>query len=1189
MRQSKTTLKELTAAYRAVLRYGILCNAVALGLVTAPAMAGDPIIVEAGNTFNDTGIDLTVDDGNAVHVTGANAVATLSGDTTISSGVVGVRADTGGSLTIGGQGATISITGLTDDAVESINENSVVNIIGDTVSLETGATGTAAAIWSNSKTDNPTHPAAVTVNAKTIDMTSEHQKGVLGNASVVNIGNNTTESLTISAGQEAAYAYNGAVLNLTGQNLELSSTDSNAVIALAGGAQVNINGDDLEISTSSADWAAVHAGNNTQGYEGPLATVNINADNINIHTDSPDSGMAIAAMSQGIVNVNGNTTLTAKDVVLARGDAQVKINKSGTNTVKMDGNIDFNFDENSSNTPINALVDVTLNGTESYWNGNTVVSYDDGVPPASAAYLEVSDASLKLQNGATWNATQINDAPDYYYTALNNLTVDNGTVNIADATRGITVENLTANNLTIGGAGKMNISNSINTINGTIDDYTAGIVLGDGVSISGDIDFAAGTADKYAAVDGANLTYKMANALGADIQYGQEKAIQVAEGENVTVNKDANFAWFDTDHGLTLSGGDAGTGTIKVRGQLGGINAAVDYTDDSAQEVAYTLTGNETFDGADNIIENAMFTLTGNTTQQDPGHQLTLGNDLNVGAGSTLSVNNANLAGNGSLINNSTLNIKDSNIAVNVVNNGTLISDPTTYSATVTNNGYASFEDDTFTSTAILKNAGTVDLKGETTFDSGALISGSGTTNLTSGSTTHFATDGTTNTTNVTLASGADFTGTLGGSGTLDTRNGNIDTVSGSVSGGRLYMDANALSGAHDTFTGGASGATVAAINLSNTIGDLKNGYGTNGSVTIDMGATVNDNTEIQGNNYYTQVTANGTSVTFSDKLMNSSSVHNQLGDWGQTTAGHYIGTSTAYDTDTNSYSTTNGTTVGAALTALDNQVYTNAQAIDTINNSDVMNSGIDATKVAQITTNQNDIATLTGRVNTLQGGENLPGSVRNTVKTATTMTRNPGDDEYNNFHDGDSVVRAVTELDRNMGTIHGLVGNANTTTTTTGKDYKGNLAVGTTVEDHLVALDNHIGDMRDFNTTNTYATSTDSVAMNLKALDKAIADQSALALGSANAYTDARIDKLDKDLSAGIASAVALSAVATTGVQKGEVAVSGGYGYHNGQSAAAFGAAMGLSNRWSVNAGAGLSNADVSFRAGTSYKFKLF
>ena len=44
MKQTKTTLKELTAAYRAVLRHGILCNAIALGLIVAPAMAVDPKI-----------------------------------------------------------------------------------------------------------------------------------------------------------------------------------------------------------------------------------------------------------------------------------------------------------------------------------------------------------------------------------------------------------------------------------------------------------------------------------------------------------------------------------------------------------------------------------------------------------------------------------------------------------------------------------------------------------------------------------------------------------------------------------------------------------------------------------------------------------------------------------------------------------------------------------------------------------------------------------------------------------------------------------------------------------------------------------------------------------------------------------------------------------------------------------------
>ena len=96
-------------------------------------------------------------------------------------------------------------------------------------------------------------------------------------------------------------------------------------------------------------------------------------------------------------------------------------------------------------------------------------------------------------------------------------------------------------------------------------------------------------------------------------------------------------------------------------------------------------------------------------------------------------------------------------------------------------------------------------------------------------------------------------------------------------------------------------------------------------------------------------------------------------------------------------------------------------------------------------------------------------------------------------------------------------------------------------------------------------------------------------AVAASNAYTDRRIEDLDKNLSAGVAGAVALSSVAVSGVERGEVSVGAGYGYFNGQSAAAFGATMGLSNRWSVNAGAGISNADVSFRAGTNYKFKLF
>lgn len=98
--------------------------------------------------------------------------------------------------------------------------------------------------------------------------------------------------------------------------------------------------------------------------------------------------------------------------------------------------------------------------------------------------------------------------------------------------------------------------------------------------------------------------------------------------------------------------------------------------------------------------------------------------------------------------------------------------------------------------------------------------------------------------------------------------------------------------------------------------------------------------------------------------------------------------------------------------------------------------------------------------------------------------------------------------------------------------------------------------------------------------------------LSKANSYTDTRVNTLEKNVSGGVAAATALSAVNVGNVKKGEVSVGGGYGYYNSQSAMAFGAAMGLSDRWSVNAGAGIASGDktqMTFRAGTNYKFKLF
>lgn len=237
------------------------------------------------------------------------------------------------------------------------------------------------------------------------------------------------------------------------------------------------------------------------------------------------------------------------------------------------------------------------------------------------------------------------------------------------------------------------------------------------------------------------------------------------------------------------------------------------------------------------------------------------------------------------------------------------------------------------------------------------------------------------------------------------------------------------------------------------------------------------------------------------------------------------------------------------------------------------------------------------------------------------------------------AVANESGRVDAVMGKVHGLISdngdgtnsfngtNATASTNVIDGEYKGNLAVGTTVEDHLVALDNAIGTLSTLDTSNNLVAG--SVADNLTSLDNAIVAEesariagdaatlesaknyadtqdaltlnaakayvdsnSALTLNQSKSYTDSRIHKLDKELSGGVAAATALSSVEVSNVKKGEVSVGGGYGYYNSQSAMAFGAAMGLSDNWSVNAGAGIASGDktqVAFRAGTNYKFKLF
>ncbi len=318
-----------------------------------------------------------------------------------------------------------------------------------------------------------------------------------------------------------------------------------------------------------------------------------------------------------------------------------------------------------------------------------------------------------------------------------------------------------------------------------------------------------------------------------------------------------------------------------------------------------------------------------------------------------------------------------------------------------------------------------------------------------------------------------------------------------------------------------------------------------------------------------------------------------------------------AYDTDV------------AAVAALQSQLdeykaynVANHDAVaDIVTADNATIAGIAANKATWEDATTNFTADTTAYNNAVTAYDNSVAKVINTkVSDAVSM----GAVDGANYAANTTVVDAVKNIDTNMGTIHGLVADANATTTSNGRAYKGNLAVGTTVEDHLLALDSAIGDRRTLD--GDHVDGTKSVAENLQSLNdgieaEAIARQNAdaalqTAINNINtasvaavdaldsrvtantnaiAGLDKKVDDMNKDLSAGIAGVAALSSVEVSNVKKGEVSVGGGYGYFNGESAAAFGAAMGLTDNWSVNAGAGISGNQTAFRAGTNYKFKLF
>lgn len=325
---------------------------------------------------------------------------------------------------------------------------------------------------------------------ETININVADTHGIETNGTI-EIGGDGTNSISLTAGNRGIYAKSGANVAMQAtDNINIDAGGQVAVLAL-GGAIVDLNADDIKISAQNSESspAAVWAQNNTtEGGEGKTQ-VNITAENATIQS----AHNAINAFSQGEVDITaGNLIIDGADnAISVRGNAIVNINTDGEHTTQMDGNIAFDYfnkpeDPGNSGTAVDATVNVTLNGADSYWNGNTIVSYEyneNGKPGEDT--LDVTGMSLTLKNGATWNASKIEDVENVdkgvtsgsYYVALNNLNINNGVVNIQDTERGITVDNAIVADATFNG-GPLNIGTKLDITGG--ENLFAGDILGDG-------------------------------------------------------------------------------------------------------------------------------------------------------------------------------------------------------------------------------------------------------------------------------------------------------------------------------------------------------------------------------------------------------------------------------------------------------------------------------------------------------------------------------------------------------------------------------------------------------------------------------------------------------------------------------------------------------------------------------------
>lgn len=364
---------------------------------------------------------------------------------------------------------------------------------------------------------------------------------------VLNLGGTNTQSITLRA--EGPYAVglaavNGGMVHIQAKDLNIHVT---AETALASDGDAAVYGIIAQNSTTNSDPNASHlvidAENTfvTVDYTGKLTDKN--------------SVVAIGALSEGKLTINGNLYASGPDVLATRGNAVVHINENNDRTVQLNGNIDFDYDGQTSGTGIDADVLINLSGSNSYWNGSVYKSWQPTNPDSDK--LDVSGFQLGVSDGAQWTPAVVDSVNEGTHgqeqIAVNKLAFNDGIINLVNVGHTVEVESMTGTGGTINVAAERSQDGTFTTATLSVDE----IVSDAGGTTSLSMNYTGITADDLSdpAADLAELGEK---SLTLGQAQGVEQVRTVEEGDirgsvTQTVDKDGTVTGTTTAANVKLA------------------------------------------------------------------------------------------------------------------------------------------------------------------------------------------------------------------------------------------------------------------------------------------------------------------------------------------------------------------------------------------------------------------------------------------------------------------------------------------------------------------------------------------------------------------------------------------------------------------------------------------------------------